>query len=78
MLDEWGLARFIGYLGGAVAFVFFTHRRESFDAPPGHGLRRRVVLGAVRPPAGTGFAADQDTDAPNRAAQGDEQVNGGG
>ncbi len=48
MLDEWGLARFIGYLGGAVAFCFFTHRRESLNAPLGHGFRRRVVLGTVQ------------------------------
>ncbi len=77
MLDEWGLARFIGYLGGAVAFCFFTHRRESLDAPSGYGFRRRVVLGAVCPPAGTGFAGDQDTDTPDVAVKGEKQVNSG-
>lgn len=75
MLDEWGLARFIGYLGGAVAFCFFTHRRESLDAPPDHGLRRRVLRDAIRPPAYPGIPMDQDADAPHGAAKDDEQVN---
>lgn len=73
MIDEWVLARFIGYLGGAVAFWFFTRRGEPRDAAPCHGFRRRVVRSAVRPPADD--AARQDADAPHRAAQSDEQVN---
>ena len=77
MLDEWGLARFIGYLGGAVSFCFFTHRRESLNAPLGHGFRRRVVLGTVCPPAWARFAGEQDTDAPDVAAKGKKQVDGG-
>ena len=72
MIDEWVLARFIGYLGGAVSFWFFTRRGEPRDAPPDHSLGRRVLRDAVRPPAYPGSPMDQDADAPHRAAQGDE------
>ena len=77
-MDEWGLARLIGYIGGGAAFWLFTRRRDSRNAPPYHSLWRRVVLGAVRPPAGKGFAGDQDADAPHGAAPGEEKVNGRG
>lgn len=75
-MDEWGLARLIGYIGGGAAFWLFTRRRESRNAPPDHSLGRRVLRDAVRPPADD--ATGQDADAPDGAAPGDEQVNGRG
>lgn len=74
-MDEWGLARLIGYIGGGAAFWLFTRRRESRNATPDHSFGRRVLRDAVRPPAWARFAGDQDADAPDGAAQGDEQVN---
>ena len=71
-VDEWGLARLIGYIGGGAAFWLFTRRRESRNAPQDHGFRLRVVLGAVRTPAYPGIPMDQDADTPDRAAQGEE------
>ena len=44
-------------------------------APPGHGLGRRVLRDAVRPPAYPGIPMDQDADAPHGDAQDDEQMN---
>ena len=55
-----------------VAFIF-SPAREPLHAPSGYGFRRRVLLGAVALPADG--AAGQDADAPDGAAQGDEQVN---
>ena len=73
-MDEWGLARLIGYIGGAAAFWLFTRRRDSRNAPPDHSLGRRVLRDAVRPPADD--ATGQDADTPDGTAPGDEQVNG--
>lgn len=75
-MDEWGLARLIGYIGGAVAFWLFTRRRESRNAAPHDGFRRRVLRDAVRPPADN--ATGQDADAPDGSAPGDKQMNGRG
>lgn len=41
----------------------------------GHGLGRRVLRDAVRPPAYPGIPMDQDADAPHGDAQDDEQMN---
>ena len=57
-----------------VAFIF-SPAREPFRAPPGYGFRRRVVLGAVCPPAWAGFARNQNADAPYVTVPGDEQMN---
>jgi hypothetical protein len=77
-VDEWVLARFIGYLGGAVAFWLFTRRRESRNAAPYHSLRSGVVGHPVTLPARSGLPRDQDTYAPHGAAPGEEKVNGRG
>lgn len=77
-VDEWGIARLIGYIGGGAAFWLFTRRRESRNATPDHSLGRRVLSDAIRPPAYPGIPMDQDADAPHGAAPGDEQVNGRG
>ena len=73
-MDEWGLARLIGYIGGAVAFWLFTRRSESRNAAPHDGFRRRVLRSPVALPVGHRFAGDQDADPPHGAALGDEQV----
>ena len=65
-------------LGIAVAFatlVVFMSSDYTLRAPPRHGLRRRVVRDAVHPPAYLGLPMDQDADAPDGAAQDDEQMN---
>ena len=77
-MDEWGLARLIGYIGGAVAFWLFTRRRESRNAASHDGFRRRVLRDAVRPPADPRIRMSQDADAPHWAAQGDEKMDDGG
>lgn len=74
-MDEWGVARLIGYIGGGAAFWLFTRRRESRNAPPDYSFGRRVLRDAVRPPVYPGIPMDQDADTPHRAAQGEEQVN---
>lgn len=75
-VDEWGLARLIGYIGGGAAFWLFTRRREPRYATPDHSLGRRVLRDAVRPPADD--ATGQDADAPDGSAPGEEKVNGRG
>ena len=72
-MDEWGLARLIGYIGGAAAFLLFTRRRESRNATPDHSFGCRVLRDAVRPPADD--ATGQDADTPDGTTPGDEQVN---
>ena len=58
-------------------FIIWCYLRseEPFRAPPGHGLGRRVLRDAVRPPAYPGIPMDQDADAPQGDAQDDEQMN---
>lgn len=68
------LARFIGYLGGAVAFWLFTRRRESRNAAPYHSLGRRVVRDAVAFPENS--TPKENADTPDGTTPGDEQVNG--
>ena len=60
-----------------VAFIF-SPAREALSAPPDHSFGRRVLRDAVRPPAYPGIPMDQDADAPDGAAPGDEKVNGRG
>lgn len=74
-MDEWGLARLIGYIGGGAAFWLFTRRRESRNATPDHSFGRRVLRDAVRPPAYPGIPMDQDADTPDGTVASDEQVN---
>lgn len=74
-VDSWEVARIVGYIGGFVAFWFFTRCREPSNAAPDHSSRRRVVRDAVRPPAWAAFTGDEDADTPDGTVASDEQVN---
>lgn len=66
---------FLAVAVGLVMLVVFMPRDYPLRAPPGHGLGRRVLRDAVRPPAYPGIPMDQDADAPHGDAQDDEQMN---
>ena len=59
-----------------ICFILWCYLRSEWPlrAPPSHGFWSRVLRDAVCPPVRARLAGDQDTDAPDGAAQCDEQM----